>query len=114
MSRLAGWFLQVPNCPCQRLGIDPARPLVTLSVGPWLADDQWPQPGPRSFITTVDEELINSRSKTEMENFIRANLRIITQETVLQKALRTVLPMRGQGTVIKCLRQRVIRQMTCY
>ena len=31
--------------------------------------------------------------KKEMENFIQAKLRIITQEAILQKALRTLLPM---------------------
>ena len=31
--------------------------------------------------------------KKEMENFIQAELRIITQEAILQKALRTLLPM---------------------
>ena len=36
-----------------------------------------------------------------MENLIRANLRIITQETVFQKALRTVPPVKGQSTVIQ-------------
>ena len=40
---------------------------------------------------TVNEKLINGQSKKEMEIFIRANLRIITQETVFQKGLRTVL-----------------------
>ena len=40
---------------------------------------------------TVDEKLISGQSKKEMENFICANLRIITREAVFQKALRTVL-----------------------
>ena len=54
------------------------------------------------------DEKINSQSKKERENFIRANLRIITWETVSQKALRTVPPVRDQNTVIyKFLRQRV-------
>ena len=35
-----------------------------------------------------------------MENFIRDSLRIITLEIVFQKALRTVLPVKGQSTVI--------------
>ena len=35
-----------------------------------------------------------------MENFIQAKLRIITKETVFQKALKTVLPIRDQNTVI--------------
>ena len=47
----------------------------------------------------VDEKLINSRSKKEMEIFIQANLRIITWETVFQKALSFVLPIRGQSSV---------------
>ena len=46
------------------------------------------------------KKLINSQLKKEMENFIPANLRIITWEIVFQKALRTVLPVRGQSTVI--------------
>ena len=35
-------------------------------------------------------KLINNLSKGEMENLIQAKLRIITQETVSQRALRTV------------------------
>jgi len=33
------------------------------------------------------------------ENFIEVNLRIIVQETVFQKTLRTVPPIRGQSTI---------------
>ena len=40
------------------------------------------------------QKLCNSRSKKEMENFIQANLRIITQEMDLQKTLRIVLLFR--------------------
>ena len=40
-------------------------------------------------ITVTGKKLINSQSNKEMENFIQANLRIITQETVFQKALRS-------------------------
>ena len=40
---------------------------------------------------SVDENLISSQSKKEMENFVQANLRIFIQETVFQKTLRTVL-----------------------
>ena len=43
------------------------------------------------------------QSKKEEENFIQANLRIITRETVFQKALRTVSSIRGQSTVIYVL-----------
>ena len=46
------------------------------------------------------KKLISSRSKKEMENCIGANLRIITWETVFQKALRTISLFRGQSTVI--------------
>ena len=35
----------------------------------------------------VGEKLINSQSKIEMENFIWANLRIVTEKTVSQRAL---------------------------
>ena len=35
-----------------------------------------------------------------MENFIRANLRFITWEIAVQKALRTVLPVRRQSTLL--------------
>ena len=42
-----------------------------------MADDQWPLPRPRSFITIVDEKSINSPSKKEMENVIGGNLRIL-------------------------------------
>lgn len=36
------------------------------------------------------------------------NLRIVTWKTVFQKALRTVLPIRGQSKIAYFLRQRVI------
>ena len=39
---------------------------------------------------------VSNESQKEMENFIQANLRIITWETVFQKALRTVSSIRGQ------------------
>ena len=39
---------------------------------------------------------INSQSEKKMENCIPVSLRVITQEIVFQKALRTVLPRRGQ------------------
>ena len=45
-------------------------------------------------IKCVDEKLVK-----EIENFIWASLRIIAQETVFQKDLRTVLPVRSQSTV---------------
>ena len=35
-----------------------------------------------------------------MENFVQANPRIITQETVFQKALRSALPARDQIIVM--------------
>ena len=35
-----------------------------------------------------------------MEDFIRVNLRITTQEIVFQKVLRAVLPIRDQSIVI--------------
>ena len=39
----------------------------------------------------VDKKiLISSQSKKEIENFIPANMKIITQETVFQKALRGI------------------------
>ena len=61
MSHLAGWFLQVLDRSCQRLGTGPAKPLLgALRLGLWVADDQWPLPRPRSFITIVDEKSINS------------------------------------------------------
>ena len=53
-----------------------------------------------SWKIILTKKLSNSQPKEEIENFIQANLRIITQEIVFQKALRTVLPIRGQGTVI--------------
>ena len=48
----------------------------------------------------VSMKKLISRSKKEMENFIQTKLRIITREAVFQKVLRTVLPVRGQSTVI--------------
>ena len=47
----------------------------------------------------VDEKLI-SQSKKEMENFIQAKFEDYSQERAPQKALRTVPPVRSQGTVI--------------
>lgn len=43
------------------------------------------------------------QSKKETEKFIWANMRILSQETILQKALRTVPLIRGQSTVIYIL-----------
>ena len=42
------------------------------------------------------KKLINSQSEKEVENFICANLRILTQERVSQRALGT-LSQRGKG-----------------
>lgn len=39
------------------------------------------------------KKLINSWPKKEIENFIHANLRIITQEMLFKKVLRTVHPL---------------------
>ena len=59
----------------------------------------------------VSEKKISSQSNKEIENFILANLRIITWETVFQKALRTFPPVTGQSTVMYIfLREKVIRQ----
>jgi len=46
-----------------------------------------------------------------MENFIRANLRIITYETVSQKVLRTILLLEVKVQLQKFLRQRIIPQI---
>ena len=46
------------------------------------------------------KKLMNNWSKTEMENFIWANLKIITREIVFQETLRTIL-IRSQSTVIQ-------------
>ena len=51
-------------------------------------------------IAAVDEKIKINRSEKEMKNFIQASLRIITWDTVFQKALRTVLPAGGQNIVI--------------
>ena len=63
-------------------------------------------------MTNVDEKLINSQSKKEMENFICTNLGIITWETVFQKALRTVPPPPPANTAIRQrdICQRIIHQ----
>ena len=42
----------------------------------------------------------NSRSKKEMENFIQAKFEDYNPGRASQKALRTVPPIRSQGTVI--------------
>ena len=42
----------------------------------------------------------NSYSKKEIDNLTQANLRTVTWEAVFQKALRTILPLRGQSAVI--------------
>ena len=46
------------------------------------------------------KKLMNNWSKTEMENFIWVNLKIIIQEIVFQETLRTIL-IRSQSTVIQ-------------
>ena len=47
-------------------------------------------------LPNIDKKLTSSQSKGEIENFIHANLRIIIQETVFQKTLRTVALVRGR------------------
>ena len=47
---------------------------------------------------SVDEKL-TSRSKTEMENIIRAIFEDYNLGRASQKALRAVLPIKSQGTV---------------
>ena len=65
----------------------------------WLGvDSRCPPVNYTTHMST--KKLINNRFKKEIENFIRASLRIITWETAFQKALRTVLPVRGESRVI--------------
>ena len=47
----------------------------------------------------MEEILINSQPEKEIKNVI-VNPRIITLQMVFQKALSTVLPVRGQSTII--------------
>ena len=42
------------------------------------------------FLHYILDQKINSQSDKETENFIQVNLKIITQEIVFWKALRTV------------------------
>jgi len=49
----------------------------------------------------MSSQILISQSKKEMENFVGTNLRIITQEKILQKILKTVPPGTGQGTVMQ-------------
>ena len=51
------------------------------------------------LVQSVNEKLI-SRSKKELENFIQAKFGDYNPGRAFQKALRTVLPFRSQGTVI--------------
>ena len=53
-----------------------------------------------SLSCPFDTKLINNRSKKETDHFIHANLKIVTRETVFQKAMRIILPARGQSRVI--------------
>ena len=48
----------------------------------------------------MKKKIINTNLKKETENFVLADMRILTQETVLQKALRTVSVIRDQSTAI--------------
>lgn len=47
-------------------------------------------------LPNIDKKLTSRRSKGEIENFIHANLRVITRETIFQKTLRTVPLVRGR------------------
>ena len=62
-----------------------------------------------------DTEHVGTHTHTRTHTHTHTHTqRIVTQETVLQKALRTVLPLRGQSTVIHMFEtKRVIRQMMC-
>ena len=46
-------------------------------------------------LTAEKKKLATGQSREEIENFIQGNIRIITQEIVFQKALRTLPPIRG-------------------
>ena len=52
-----------------------------------------------SYFTSGDEKWINNQSRKK-QIFIRANLRVISWETVFQKVLSTVLPVSSQITII--------------
>ena len=66
--------------------------LTTSHICPYL--------GPRTCDERVHKKLINSLSKKDTKNFIPANLRIRTQETVLQKVPKTVPSVRHQSKVV--------------
>ena len=53
-----------------------------------------------SVYINVNEKLI-SQSKKELESFIQAKFEDYNLERASQKALRALLPVRNQGTVIK-------------
>ena len=61
------------------------------------------------WVSFVNKKLINSQSKKEMEDFIWAKLRIISQETAFQKTPGTVPPERGQGTVVQVFATKYIK-----
>lgn len=50
--------------------------------------------------------------KKETENFVLADMRTLTEETVLQKALRTVPVIRDQSMAMCNFGQRVRHKMT--
>ena len=58
-----------------------------------------PRRGGKEALTRVEEKLI-SRSKKEMESFIQASFEDCNLGRTSQKALRTVPPVRSQGTGI--------------
>ena len=73
-----------------QFGVDSSCPLVSIfDILPSIPCKYWPK-----------KKKINNQSKKEMENFIWANLRIRTWEIAFQKALRTLLPVRVQGSYI--------------
>ena len=61
------------------------------------------------WVSFVNEKLINNQSKKEMEDFIWAKLRIISQETVFQETPGTVPPDRGQGTVVQVFAMKYVK-----
>ena len=67
-----------------------------------------------SYLVLLMKKLINSQCRKGIGNFIQASLKFITQETVFQKALRTV-PEKWMGRpVYMCNEEHILVKSYCF
>lgn len=59
----------------------------------------------------IEEKLINSQSKKEVEHFYSTNLKIVTQNSLSEGSDDSFCPIEVKAQLYEFLRQRVICQM---